>query len=71
MLQKKIDNKIKFLGEGGGGVTYFFAGGIKYNFGYVGVVLIAEINIYMNQKLLVFHYLILSKDYVAHFAEQL
>ena len=68
MLQKKIDNKIKFLG---GGVTYFFAGGIKYNFGYVGVVLVAEININMNQKFLVFHHLILSKDYVAHFAEQL
>ena len=70
MLQKKIENKIKFLGRGGG-VTYSFAGGIKYNFGDVGVVLVAEININMNQKFLVFHHLILSKDYVAHFAEQL
>ena len=55
------------------GVTYFFTWGIvkKYEFGYVGTVLVAEINIYMYKKLSVIHHLILSKDYVAHFADQL
>ena len=55
------------------GVTYYITGGIvkKLEFGYVGIVLVAEINIYMYKKLLVLHHLILPKDYVAHFADQL
>ena len=67
MLKKKILNKILSFQ----GVTYFFIGGIvkKKEFGYVGTVLVAEMNIYMNKKLLVHHYLIFSKDYAAHFAD--
>ena len=40
-------------------------------FGYVGIVLVTEINMYMYKKLLVLHHLILPKGYVAHFADQL
>ena len=51
----------------------FFTGSIvkKQEFGYVGIVLVAEINMYMYKKLLVLHHLILSKNYVTHFADQL
>ena len=55
------------------GVTYFFTRGIvkELELGYVGTILVAEINIYVYKKLLVCHHLILSKDCVAHFADQL
>ena len=36
----------------------------------VGVVIVTEINMYMYKKLLVLNHLLLSKDYVAHFADQ-
>ena len=42
----------------------------KWEFTYVGIVLVAEINMYMYKKLLVLHHLILSKDYAADFADQ-
>ena len=42
----------------------------KKEFTYEGIVLDAEINMYLYKKLLVLHHLILSKDYVAHFADQ-
>ena len=35
------------------------------------IVLVTERNMYMYKKLLVIHHLILSKDYIAHFADQL
>ena len=58
------------------GVTYFFSGGVvkKYveiMFTYPEIVLVAEINMYMYKKWLVLHHLILSKDCVAHFPNQL
>ena len=58
------------------GVTYFFSGGVvkKYveiMFTYPEIVLVAEINMYMYKKWLVLNHLILSKDCVAHFPNQL
>ena len=68
LLKEKMKKILNFQG-----VRYSFIGGIvkKKGLGYVGTILVAEINIYMYKKLLVFHHLILSKDYVAHFAAQL
>ena len=42
------------------GVTYFFTVGIvkKQVFGYVGTVLVAELNTCMYKKLLVLHHLV-------------
>ena len=55
------------------GVTYFFTEGIvkKKSSHMKEEFLDAEINMYLYKKLLVLHHLILSKDYVAHFADQL
>ena len=43
----------------------------KQEFTYVGIVPVAEVNMYMLKKLLVFHQLILQKDCPAHFADQM
>ena len=58
------------------GLTYFFSGGVvkkcvEIMFTYPEIVLVAEINMYMYKKWLVLHHLILSKDCVAHFPNQL
>ena len=55
------------------GVRYFFNEGLvkKQELGYIGTVLVRELNIYMYTKLLVLHHLILSKGNVAYFAYQL
>ena len=54
------------------GVTYLFPRGTvkKKEFGYVGTVFVAEVNIYMYQKLEVLRHLTLPKDYVAYFGDQ-
>ena len=65
---KKIQKNIKVSG---GNIFLYRAHCQKKEFGYVGTVLVAELNICMYNKLLVFYHLIFSKDYVAYFADQL
>ena len=43
---------------------------IKNEFTYAGIVLVAEINMYVYKELFL-HHLILSKDYISYFADQL
>ena len=64
-----------FLPEANLDLNYFYtACGMSlklFEFQYVGTVLVAELNIYVCKKFLVLHHLILSKDCVAYFADQL
>ena len=71
LLKKKKKKFKKILNFQG--VTYFFTGGIvkKYEFGYVGTILVTELNIYVYNNLLVLGRLILSVYYVAYFSGQL
>ena len=65
--EKKIEKNIKFSG----GNIFLYRGYCQKIGVQIGIVLVAEINMYMYNKLLVLHHLILSKDYVAHFADHL
>ena len=42
-----------------------------FEFGYVGTVLVAELNICTYKKVLELHHLLFSKDHIAYFADQL